>query len=191
MAGVQSASASLGAPAAERVAERAEVVPASPPADYTIGPSDVLSIVFWRDKELSADVVVRPDGLISLPLLNDIAAAGLTPNQLRARIVDAARRFITDPSATVLVKEINSRRVYVTGNVEKPGMYPLHGQLTVLQLIAMAGGLKEFVSGKNIVVVRIEAGRQVRLLFNYEAVVRGKDLAQNLQLKPGDTVVVP
>jgi polysaccharide export outer membrane protein len=170
--------------------ERADAVPAAMPADYTIGPSDVLSIVFWRDKELSADVVVRPDGLISLPLLNDIAAAGLTPNELRARILDSARRLVKDPTATVVVKEIHSRNVYILGDVDKPGTYPLHGQLSVLQLIAMAGGLKEFVSGKNIVVVRIEAGKQVRLRFNYESVVDGKDLEQNRQLRPGDTVVV-
>jgi polysaccharide export outer membrane protein len=159
-----------------------------PPADYTIGPSDRLSIVFWRDTEISSEVVVRPDGQISLPLLNDIAAAGLTPEQLRERLLAAAAQFIDDPAATVVVKEINSRRVFITGSVEKPGSYPLNGPTTVLQLIATAGGLREFVSGKNIIVVR--AGN-ARVKFNYRDVVEGKRLQQNIDLRPGDTVIVP
>jgi polysaccharide export outer membrane protein len=162
-------------------------VPA-PPAGYTIGPDDRLSIVFWKDTELSADVVVRPDGRISLPLINDIQAAGLTPDELRERVLAAAVRFIKTPDATVVVKEIHSRRVFITGNVDKPGAYPLNTSATVLQLIATAGGLREFVAGKNIVVVRSDGSR---LKFNYQDVIRGKNLAQNIELRPGDTVIVP
>jgi polysaccharide export outer membrane protein len=159
-----------------------------PPPGYTIGPSDRLSIVFWRDTEISSEVVVRPDGLISLPLLNDVAAAGLTPDQLRERLLAAAARFIDEPAATVVVKEINSRRVFITGSVEKPGSYPLNGPTTVLQLIATAGGLREFVSGKNIIIVR---NGNARVKFNYRDVVAGKRLQQNIDLRPGDTVIVP
>ena len=171
--------------AAAAVAERADLVP---PPDYTIGPDDKLAIVFWRDTEITSEVVVRPDGRISLPLLNDVQAAGLTPDQLRERLLVAAARFIAEPAATVVVKEINSRRVYITGGVEKPGSYSLNGPTTVLQLIATAGGLKEFVNGKSIIVVR--SGNS-RVKFNYRDVVSGKRLEQNIALKPGDTVIVP
>lgn len=161
------------------------------PPGYTIGADDRLAISFWRDKDLSAEVVVRPDGRISLPLLNDVQAAGLTPDQLRERLTQAAGQFVDDPNATVIVKEIHSRRAFVTGNVEKPGMYPLNGPMTVMQLIASAGGLREFVGGKNIVILRREGDRDVRLAFDYQAVLKGRDLQQNIELRPGDTVIVP
>jgi polysaccharide export outer membrane protein len=160
----------------------------APPPDYVIGPGDRLAVVFWRDTEITSDVVVRPDGRISLPLLNDIDAAGLTPNQLRERVLAAAVRYIEDPDATVVVKEIHSRQVFITGNVDKAGSYPLNGRTTVLQLIATAGGLREFVSGKNIMIVR--SGNTL-LKFNYRDVVSGKALEQNIELRPGDTVIVP
>jgi len=159
--------------------------------EYVIGPNDTLSVLFWRDKDMSADVVVRPDGNITLPLLNDIQAAGLTPDQLRERILGEARRYIEDPSPTVVVKEINSRRVFITGLVEKPGPYPIAAPMTVLQLIAISGGLKEFADGKNILVMRTENGRQVAYSFDYKQLLKGKNLPQNIGLKPGDTVVVP
>jgi polysaccharide biosynthesis/export protein len=159
---------------------------------YVIGADDVLSIVFWRDKDMSAEeVTVRPDGKVALPLLNDIQAAGLTPEQLRDEVVEAARRFVEDPNPTVMVKEINSRKVFITGQIEKPGPYPLKSTTTVLQLIATAGGLKEFVSGKNISVIRSEAGQPIVYRFNYQDVLNRENLAQNIELRPGDTVVVP
>jgi len=156
-----------------------------------IGPLDVLEIVFWRDKELSGEVIVRPDGKITLPLLNEIDAAGLTPEELRMSVVDRARRFVEDPRASVVVKEIKSRNVFIVGEVAKPGTYPLAGPTSVLQLIATAGGLGEFASSDEIVVLRTVAGRQVRLPFNYKSVVKGKKADQNIELKSGDTVVVP
>jgi len=158
---------------------------------YIIGPGDVLSIVFWRDKDMTADALVRPDGNITLPLLNDIAAAGMTPAQLRERILVEARRYLEDPSPTVVVKEIHSRRVYITGQVDKPGPYPLVGPTTVLQLIAMAGGLKEYADGKNILLMRTDNGRQTTFTFDYQNVLKRENLRQNIDLKPGDTVVVP
>ena len=159
--------------------------------DYVIGPDDVLAIVFWREKELSGEVTVRPDGRISLPLLNDISAAGLTPDQLRDRVLQRAATLVEDPQATIVVKSVNSRKVFITGMVEKPGSYPLTNRTTVLQLIATAGGLREFAKSGDIVMIRNEHGRETRFRFDYKQVVKGKRLEQNLELKPGDTVVVP
>jgi len=161
------------------------------PAGYAIGVDDRLEITFWRDKDLSAEVVVRPDGRISLPLLNDVQAAGLTPEELRQSVLQLARTLVEDPTPTVVVKEIHSRQAFITGNVQKPGAYPLNTPITVLQLIATAGGLRDFVAGKNIVVLRRTAGRDVRLPFDYQAVMKGRQLQQNVELRPGDTVIVP
>jgi polysaccharide export outer membrane protein len=175
------------APAAAAVAGAVPVAP-----DYVIGPDDVLSILFWRDKDLSAaDVTVRPDGKVTLPLLNDVQAAGRTPEQLGDAIREAARKYVEDPNPTVIVKEIKSRRVFITGRIEKPGPYPLNGRTTILQLIAMAGGLREFVDGKDISVMRNEKDKQTVFDFNYQDVVKKRYLNQNIELKPGDVVVVP
>jgi polysaccharide biosynthesis/export protein len=161
------------------------------PPGYVIGPLDVVEVLFWKDKDLSAEVVVRPDGRISLPLLNEIEAGGLTPEQLRFRVIESARRFIEEPTATVIVKQINSRNVFIMGEVPKPGSYPLGGGTTVLQLIALAGGLNEFAERDDIVVLRTVDGQTERHKVNYNRVLGGKDLKQNLQLQAGDTVVVP
>jgi polysaccharide export outer membrane protein len=168
-------------------------VPASAttPLDYVIGPEDQLSVVFYRDKDMSADVVVRPDGKISLPLLNDIQASGLTPDQLRERVSREAKKFVQDPNATVVVRQINSRKVFITGAVEKPGTYPLIGPATVLQLIATAGGVKEYADSRKIVIIRREGGNQTTFNFNYKEVVALKNMQQNIELRPGDTIVVP
>jgi polysaccharide export outer membrane protein len=162
------------------------------PAGYVIGPADVLTIVFWRDKDMSAEAaVVRPDGKVSLPLLNDVQAAGLTPDDLRARLMEAATKYVQDPNVTVVVKEIHSRNVYITGNVTRAGTYPLTGGLNVLQLIALAGGLLEYADASSIVVMRTEGAEQRMFKFNYKDVVKQKHVEQNIPLKPGDTVVVP
>jgi polysaccharide export outer membrane protein len=161
------------------------------PAGYLIGADDILSIVYWREKELSAEVVVRPDGMISLPLLNDIRAAGLTPDQLRGELTAAASKFVEEPTVTVVVKAINSRKVFVTGQVGKPGPYALNSSVTVLQLISTAGGLTEYAKKSKIMVLRTENGKSVALPFNYEEVLEGRRLQQNVELRPGDTVLVP
>ena len=161
------------------------------PADYVIGPDDVLTIVFWRDKDMSNEVAVRPDGMISLPLLNDVKAAGLTPEQLRVQVTAAAAKLIEDPTVTVVVKQINSRKVFITGQVNKQGPYPLAAPTTVLQLISMAGGVLEYADAKNITILRNEGGKQVVFKFNYKDVSKGKNLKQNIELKPGDTIIVP
>ena len=161
------------------------------PAGYVIGPDDVLSVLYWKNNDLSAEVSVRPDGRITLPLLNDVAAAGLTPEQLREQLTTAAAKYVEDPSITVAVKAINSRKVFITGNVAKSGSYPLSAPTTVMQLIAMAGGVQEFADSKNILVMRTENGRQVAYPFNYKDVLKRRNLRQNIELKPGDVVVVP
>lgn len=186
------ATAPAGAAAAVPAPE-ADTVPTGVPVPrgYTIGPADVLDIVFWRDKDMSAQVTVRPDGRITLPLMNDIVAIGLTPEQLRTKLEADAARYIQDPNVTIVVKQINSRKVFITGEVAKPGSYPLNGPTSVLQLISMAGGLSEYANEKKIRVLRLEAGQQLSLPFNYKDVAEGKELAQNIELRPGDTVVVP
>jgi polysaccharide export outer membrane protein len=160
-------------------------------ADYIIGPSDVLNIVFWREKELSSEVLVRPDGKISMPLLNDVMAAGLTPEQLRRTLADAAKRYIEDPVVTVVVKQINNNRVFVMGQVRNPGPFVLTGPTTVLQALAMAGGFTDFADRGHVLVTRVENGAQSTFTFNYDTVVRKGDLSGNLLLKAGDTIVVP
>ena len=161
------------------------------PADYVIGAEDILTIIFWREKELSSEVVVRPDGRISIPVLQDIDAAGLTPEQLRDTVTKTAERFVEDPNVTVVVKEINSRRVFITGQVARPGPYNLTSPMTVVQLIAFAGGLLEYADEKKVVIMRTENSAPVSYRFNYKEVTEGKNLKQNIQLKPGDTVIVP
>lgn len=161
------------------------------PPGYVIGPEDELSIIFWRDKDMSADVVVRPDGKISLPLLNEVDAAGRTPEELRAMLIEAASKFVEEPNATVVVKEIHSRKVFITGNVAKPSAYQLTTGMTVVQLIAQAGGLQEYADSKNIVVLRKQAGGQKYFKVNYNDIIKQRDLKQNILLQPDDTVIVP
>jgi polysaccharide biosynthesis/export protein len=161
------------------------------PTDYVIGPDDVLGIIFWRDAEMSGDVTVRPDGNITLPLIRDIKAAGLRPDELRAAITAAATQYVADPNVSVVVRQINSRSVFITGQVARPGAYPVSGQMTVLQLVAIAGGLTEYADGGQISLLRTVNGKPTRLRFNYDEVARGKKLEQNVVLAPGDQVVVP
>jgi polysaccharide export outer membrane protein len=150
-----------------------------------------LSVVFWRDKDMSADVVVRPDGRVTLPLVSDVMAAGLTPEQLRDRIREEAAKYVEDPNVTVVVKQINSRKVFISGMVGRPGAYALSGAITVLQMLTMAGGVNEFADDSKIIIMRSENGKQRALKFNLKDVKKGKNLQQNIELKPGDTIVVP
>lgn len=186
----------LVAPAGGQNAPAAPVDTARTPTDaaagdYVIGPDDLLSIVFWREEQLSGEALVRPDGMISVPLLDDIQAAGLTPKQLRDRLVEQARRFITDPIATVVVRQINSRKVYIVGRVTRPGQYPLTHAMTVLQLIATAGGLQDYAKARDIRIARVDHGQTVSLRFDYEDASKETKPTQNIELKPGDTVIVP
>jgi polysaccharide export outer membrane protein len=161
------------------------------PGDYVIGPEDVIGVLFWREAEMSGDQVVRPDGMITVPLIGDIRAAGLRPDELREQLMKAAGRYLTDPNVAVVARQINSRKVFITGQVATPGAYPLTGPRSVIQVIALAGGLSEYADSKNIILMRMENGRQRSYRFSYKDVSQGKALPQNLQLLPGDTIIVP
>ncbi len=167
-------------------------VPATSNPYYIIGPQDVLNIDVWKEAELTRTVPVRPDGKISLPLLDDVQAAGLTPDQLAAQITAGLRKFVTDPQVTVMVAQINSQRVYIMGEVSRPGAYPLLPGMTVLQALSSAGGFTIFANRKKIYVLRVESGKQEKIPFNYKAAVNGKDQNQSMmQVEAGDTIVVP
>src|SRR5688572_8660275 len=174
--------------------QTASGAPATPaarlPGDYVIGVEDVLSVIFWREKDLSADVVVRPDGKISLPMLNDVHAAGLTPEALAGVVAKAGTKFVRDAGATVIVKEIRSRKFYIIGEVARPGTFQLGSEMTVLQAIGEAGGFIEGADKGDVVIVRNEGGKERRFKFNYNEVVDGKKPEQNIKLLPGDTIIV-
>lgn len=159
--------------------------------DYKIGPQDVVRIDVWKENEISRTIPVRPDGKISLPLLNDVQAAGLTAMQLAGSIRDGLTKFLTNPQVTVTVTEINSRRVYITGEVTRSGAIPLLPGMSVLQALSSAGGFTQFARTNKIYILRTENGQQVKYPFDYKDAVKGKHPEQNIQLKPGDLIVVP
>ncbi len=171
--------------------------PAAPPTsavsdpDYKIGPQDVVRIDVWKEPDISRTIPVRPDGKISVPLLNDVQAAGLTAMQLAGSLRDGLTKYLTNPQVTVTVTEINSRRVYITGEVTKAGAFPLLPNMTVLQALSSAGGFTQFARTKAIYVLRTENGKQVKHPFNYKDVVKGNHEEQNILLLPGDVIVVP
>ena len=159
--------------------------------DYVIGADDQLDISVWKEPEITRRVPVRTDGKISIPLLNDIQAAGLTPMQLQAQITEKLKKFLTEPQVTVTVMATNSRRVYIMGEVGRPGPIGLLSNMTVLQAITTAGGLGQFANSSKIRILRTEGGKQVVFSFNYKDVLAGKNPEQNIMLKPGDSIVVP
>jgi len=180
-----------GAPAASPVTSVPSDTPI--PSDYVIGPGDVLQISVWKNDTLSRVVPVRPDGKISMPLLHDVSAAGLTAMQLRDKISRALAEFLPNPEVAVAVTDVRSMRVSVLGEVQKPGVLELRGTTTILEAIAMAGGFRDFASPSKITVIRTDAGGQTqKIRFNYNrAVSNGSSDEKNLVLKPGDVVVVP
>jgi polysaccharide biosynthesis/export protein len=159
-------------------------------SDYVIGADDLLKIVVWKETELTETLPVRPDGKISMPLLGDVAAAGMTPTDLAESIRQKLKKYIADPRVTVVVSAMNSRRVFVTGEVNHSGPIPLLPHMTVLQALSSAG-FTQFANLKAIYVLRNEGGRQTKLPFNYKEVVKGQRSDENVELRPGDTVVVP
>lgn len=160
-------------------------------SSYVIGPEDVIDVSVWKDAELTRIVPVRPDGKISLPLLNEMQAAGLTPAQLQQQIAQGLKKYMTDPIVTVIMNQINSQRVFITGEVAKAGAYPLLPQMTILQALSSAGGFTQFANTKKVYMFRTVDGKQVKFPFNYKDVINGKNTDQNVVLKPGDTIVVP
>ena len=190
----QNASAASAPVAAPAVDTRGSEKPASSssPAgpEYVIGPEDVLHVQGWKENDLTATLPVRPDGKISLPLLNDVPAAGLTPENLAAILTEKLKKYVADPRVTVVVTQINSKRIYLTGEVNKAGAMPMLPNMTVLQALSSAG-LNQFAKTKGIYVLRTENGKQEKLPVNYRKLVKGQDIEQNYLLQPGDTIVVP
>lgn len=171
-----------------RVAESGSSAP--PAEEYVVGESDILRISVWKEPELSQTVVVRPDGKISLPLVDEVRVSGMTPPQIDTLLRERLKSYMTDPQVTATVLEIRSKMVYITGEVGKPGAYPLLAPLTVLQLIAKAGGLNQFADRKGIFILRNVNGQQTRYPFDYREVTRGRKTEQDILLRAGDTVVV-
>lgn len=160
-----------------------------PPSGYRVGVDDELAISVWHEPEFSQGAVVRPDGMITLPLLNDIKVVGLTTEEIQTVLTEKMKNVVNDPQVTVSIKAIKSRKVYLVGNVTKQGMYPLSGRTTVLELLAEAGGLGPFAKSKSIYVLRKNDGKEIRLPFNYKKALAGK--GENPELISGDMVVVP
>ena len=158
---------------------------------YLIGPEDVLDVTVWKEPDMSRVVPVRPDGQISLPLINDVQAAGLSPERLAATVAEKLRKFVNEPQVTVIVTAVNSQRVFVVGEVLRAGAFPLIPGMTVLQALATAGGFTTFANVKKIHVLRTRDGKQVELPFNYRDVLNGDRPEQNINLEAGDTIVVP
>ena len=181
-------------------AKKQKVPPAQPgaqatskqPADaaYLISPGDVLEVQVWKEPEISKVLPVRPDGKISLPLLNDVQAAGLTAASLAADLTEKLKKFISDPQVTVILAQVNSQRVYIMGEVLRGGSYPLEAGMTVLQALSNAGGFTTFANQRKIYVLRQVNGKQVKYPFNYKAVIKGRKTEENRVLQPGDTIVV-
>lgn len=175
------------APDIQKTEPKADV-PAAADASYLIGPADVLTIRVWHETDLSAQSLpVRPDGKISMALLHDVQAAGLTPMQLGQEITASLKKYVSDPQVTVIVDAINSKRIYVVGQVARPGAYPLLPEMTVLQALSSAGGFPQYANPKKTYVLR----GSTRLPFNYKQALKGEHLDHQIILQPGDTVVVP
>ena len=194
----QTATAELKTPEAAATAKPAEPPAAADtttrtvaPPEYIVGEADVLRVNVWKEPEVSQTVVVRTDGNISLPFINDVKVSGMTPLQIQNTVAEKLKGFLNNPQVTVTVTEIRSKRAFITGEVIRPGGYSLNAQTSVLQLIAQAGGFTPFAKRDSILVLRTENGKPVRYKFKYKQVVQGKNTDQNISLHPGDTVVVP
>jgi polysaccharide export outer membrane protein len=178
-------------PAAERDSAAGGQLRRTQPA-YRIGAGDVLQVSVWREPEVSvAGVAVRSDGKISLPLIKEVEAAGLTPAELEQALALRFAQFINNPEVTVITNEIHSQKVYLIGGIGRPGSLELRTPMTMLQVLAEAGGLTEYAKRKKIYVLRKQEGSQTRYPFDYEAVIKGHDPQLNFPVQPGDTIVVP
>ena len=169
-----------------------EVSPAGTQSSpFLIGADDVLHIYVWKEPDLIQDVTVLPDGKITFPLIGEIQAQGRTVTELKDSITERLQSFVTAPEVTVIIRQINSRRIYTLGKLNNPGPYPLAAGMTVIQALPTAGGFAEWADEKNILVIRREGGEELQHKFNYSQYISGKNLKQNILLKPNDTIVVP
>ena len=158
---------------------------------YVIGSEDVLYIHVWKEETLSKTVSVRMDGMISMPLVDEIQAAGITPLQLKEKLTEKLKDFVEAPNVTVIVMEANSFKVYVSGQVKNPGVLKLRSETSLAQVISMVGGFSDWANQSKIIIIRKENGKEKRFTVNYKKIVKGKDLSLNILLKPGDTIIVP
>jgi len=180
---------STDSPSSQKPASAAAPTLTTTEQDYHIGPQDVVQIDVWKEPEVSRTIPVRPDGKISLPLLNDVQAAGLTAMQLAGNIREGLTKYLNNPQVTVTVTQINSRRVFVTGEVVRSGALPLLPNMTVLQALSSSGGFTQFAKEKGIYILRNEHGKQVKHPYNYKDVLKGNK--EDILLQPGDVIVVP
>jgi len=160
-------------------------------ASYVIGAEDVLYIHVWKDETLSKTVSVRTDGKISIPLIDEIKAAGLTPLQLKEKLTEKLKEYLDVPTVTVIVMEANSFKVYVSGQVRTPGVLRLRTETSLAQAVSMVGGFTDWANQSKIIIIRKENGKEKRFTINYKKIIQGKDLNSNILLKPGDTIIVP
>ena len=158
---------------------------------YVIGSEDVLYIHVWKEETLSKTVSVRMDGKISMPLIDEIQAAGLTPLKLKEILTERLKEFVEIPTVTVIVMEANGFKIYISGQIRSPGVYRLRSETTLAQIISMAGGLGEWANQSKIIIIRKEEGKERRFTVNYKNIINGKDLKSNIILKSGDTIIVP
>jgi polysaccharide export outer membrane protein len=158
---------------------------------FVIGNDDVLAINVWKEPDISRSIPVRSDGKISLPLVGEVQAAGLTPLKLEKDIASKLKNYISEPEVTVMVQQVNSQKFNILGQVVKPGSYVIANSPTVLDALALAGGFRDFAKQKSIYVLRKSATGESRIAFNYKEVSQGKNMAQNIKLQPGDTIIVP
>jgi polysaccharide biosynthesis/export protein len=156
---------------------------------YRIGVGDVLQVSVWEEPQFTESAVVRPDGMISIPLVSEAVVAGLTPESAQTMLAARLERFLHKPRVTVIVQEIRSRMVYITGEVQRPGAYPLIDTMNVVQLVSRSGGLTDFAKSKQVYVLRAASGTRVKV--DYRKLLKGQSPEQNVELTPGDTVVVP
>jgi polysaccharide export outer membrane protein len=171
--------------------KKAQAEVAADSDSYVIGPEDSLYIHVWKEETLSKTVSVRMDGKISMPLIDEIQAGGVTPLQLKEAITKRLKEFVEDPNVTVIVMEANSFKVYISGMVKTPGVYRLRTETSLVQLISLAGGFADWADQSKIIIIRKESEKEKRFTVNYKKIVKGKDLSLNIILKSGDTIIVP
>ena len=186
------ASSSKPATTASPSPELPKSAPGVRPESYVIGAEDVIDVFVWKEPDMSKTVPVRPDGMISLPLIGEVKAAGYTPVQLQDVLADSMKKYVSEPQVTVVVQKVASLNFNIVGQVNHPGYFPLTRRMTVLDAIALAGGFRDFAKTKKIYVLRTAAnGTEARLPFNYNQVIKGQNPQQNIELQPRDTIVVP
>ena len=168
-----------------------ESAPGASSEQYILGSEDVIEISVWKEADLSKIVLIRPDGKISLPLIGDIQAADLTAEELKENIKKALIDYVDSPTVSVIVQQINSLKIFIQGEVARPGVLELRSNTTLLQAISMAGGFTEWAKKDKVAVLRRAGDKVVRIPINYEKILSGKDLSQNILLKRGDTIIVP